>query len=248
MPGKEPYVVKNTRKPIDPKIIEELNELNRAGGFNDDHSEELQEICGDGVDLSVHAPEDEFASDSDEDFAQASQEVETASIAGPSNEFEQGVAVQEMSGCAASSTNTEVVFKSREMTAKQKMAQVFADNPEFYSIMERMVDSSVNKRLSDSCQTPPAAGRPAYFADTGKTGHPGVPPIGVKSPSDTTIYAPAIRRVSGNMDPVQMINKISEFVEGVRAESTGSAKHFGGNAGDQQPSATPRSKDRPEPE
>ena len=50
-------------------------------------------------------------------------------------------------------------------------------------------------------------------------------PIGLKSPSDTTIYSPGVRKASsGGCDTESaLIGKISNFVEGIRLDSNRNA-------------------------
>ena len=40
----------------------------------------------------------------------------------------------------------------------------------------------------------------------------------VKSPSDTTVYAPALRRMAENHNSQQLMDKISNFVESIRLD------------------------------
>ena len=49
------------------------------------------------------------------------------------------------------------------------------------------------------------------------------PPL-IKSPSDTTIYSPGLRKECSNSDEISIIDKISNFVESIRIDGKKSSQ------------------------
>ena len=47
----------------------------------------------------------------------------------------------------------------------------------------------------------------------------------IKSPSDTTIYAPALNKLAKQAGTEHMIDRISNFVEGIRLETNSSDRN-----------------------
>ena len=83
------------------------------------------------------------------------------------------------------------------------------DDPDFQEFMVEVMDNMEEHRAGQN------KGRPKNGPQLKNVA---VPVVSHKSPSDTTIYKPAFIRMTGETD--QLINKISNFVDGMRIQSS----------------------------
>ena len=124
----------------------------------------------------------------------------------------------------------EITFNFRDENveqAKQAEAnQLLADNPHLGSIFQEMIQKGVREEVKRQMgeQTPKQGN--TITRDITKRGNdrslnqpgPGV----TKSPSDTTIYAPAVHRLNDGplgISAETAMDKISDFIEGIRLET-----------------------------
>ena len=133
--------------------------------------------------------------------------------------------------------NSEVQFNFRISNqnekgigpANEKEAEQFlATNPYLGDLMKRMIKEGVQEEVSRySLPLPPKEGLPDKGVGKGRLGGDNLERSKVyqavnKSPSNNTIYAPALNKVipdSAGNTTEQVMDKISNFVEGIRLET-----------------------------
>ena len=156
------------------------------------------EIEHDGVEVAVQSSDDEFR---DEEGLNSSQ-----NDASSSDESE----------------DEEVTLN----TNKDKL-QELKNDPQFAKYIEQLVEQKVQETTGVNKK-----GKKANDKGNGNDANDKlVTPLrktnvscklpGVKSPSDSTLYTPALKRVSETRQANDMLNRITTFVEGIRLESTG---------------------------
>ena len=185
----------------------------------------------DGIDISVHPLEDDFNDAgsteedpmSDEDQGKEhEQDLSNNSDSNPEIVFNR----PPMPNNFADSSEEEEIPRP-EITSEQTrvvipVPEVVRDNPEIAQYLEMLVDHRVDDRIrardasqqSDVCkQMGKTMGKPD------KVDKPRGPGNHItKSPSESTIYVPALREVASNLAQEQVIDQITHFVEGIQME------------------------------
>ena len=165
-------------------------------------------ICGDGINIDVQGPlpQDEEASD-DEYGEHPPQGGGGCAL---SNERD---LPSDYQGMVPGSTDSEIAFGGTALT------DTLMRDPNFRKMIDGLVEDGVQARLQNSKDV--ATG--ATGATPQRTGRSTQGRL-VKSPSDTTLYRPALRQniaasineAASNQD---VINKIADFVNTIRLES-----------------------------
>ena len=187
---------------------------NDAVDSQTDHnsSDESQNIVddtfeGDGIEVSVHASEDEFQ-ESDEDLPIQNDED---ALNDPQTVQTESPAVQ---GPSVSNVNEEQV----EDVAANKMNPWQLTNPEWMQMMNEMVQEGIKKGIEtiNKQRTQGNIARGTPGKETGVQSHENSRRM-VKSPSDTTLYTPAVRKTTTPDNGV--IDRISNFVENIQIQT-----------------------------
>ena len=166
----------------------------------------------DGVDVDVNSSEDEFMAEYQEDTNRISRTSKSPkrAEAGTSKR----TPVKPTTPTAPGSNSGVVLFKR---STYQDYQEQYACNPEFRSFMDDIVNKRVEDKEQDDCEVH------NYRAKRGMlmNGRHQASPV-AKSPSDSTLYTPALRQ--GKVDN-QIINRISNFVDNIRLETQGSSEN-----------------------
>ena len=163
-----------------------------------DEEGELEDYDRDSVQVAVNASDDDYSYDSE------SQSESESDMSG-SDELSDG----------ESESDHEVQVRGRERRSRSRSRarghpdwqQELKENPDAQRYIDQIVAAKVKKQLARASRTPERKGR--------EIGPPKGP--GIKSPSDTTLYAPALSRKSRDNN---VINRISNFVEGMRLDGS----------------------------
>ena len=132
--------------------------------------------------------------------------------------------------------DSEIQFNFRENPSdeqeqEQRAAKLLADNPGlgnyFQKLFQKGVQQEVNKQWKNKTGNDESMKEKIYTGQSNIANSEETPLKTnqvhlVKSPSDTTIYAPALRKLNSNVDPSiteEVMEKISNFVESVRLET-----------------------------
>ena len=165
----------------------------------------------DGIVVTVHAPEDVFESDSEDEMSDANADNE-----GSSSEYDEDDNPEVET---PPRNTTRVVERStpqqKPLPTPAEYAAMMAEDPEFQEQMQLIIDRRVQDTLKEK-------------KDQDTRGH-GTPPSRnkgkaqevLKSPSDTIIYAPALAKGNRTADETDgTIDKmISQFVENIKLAS-----------------------------
>ena len=93
-------------------------------------------------------------------------------------------------------------------------------DPSFNRFLNDILDEKLKDRKADEAQ----AGLPRQAViqapPTQKPSPVRAPPRGIKSPSDSTLYTPALNRANKAKQADDLLNKITNFVEGIRMDSS----------------------------
>ena len=92
------------------------------------------------------------------------------------------------------------------------------DDPYFQRIVDQMLDEKL-KAISDKTDSPVVTTTPATKSKPSPIRVPGI-----KSPSDSTLYTPAVQRMTNVKQTDYLLNKITSFVEGIRMDEASSRR------------------------
>ena len=202
-------------------------------------------FIADGVRVDVHDPNDsEFHLDdplvTDQMFDHEIEEGEwSEEELEPSSEQEKRYVGKEPNESVNSDTNdSEIVFNFRKEAEvqpqcsqdeqgacsqeEQEAAKLLADNPRLGNIFQKWIQEGVQQEVKKHVGTINAKKQGKVVNNTSIRNEQGNG-VMVKSPSDTTIYAPAFHRLNSSnkgISPAQeVVDKITNFVEGIRLET-----------------------------
>ena len=192
----------------------------------------------DGIQVTVHAPEEEFP-DSEIEEGEVSEidDLEQSFYQSEENGSEVGTEVVLSQVMSEGSPSVGPGFNSEEDAEK-----FLASNPYLGSLFKRMIKDSIaeeSKQLMTPPQTVNNTSGWSLLKQKGKPQSLLINQIGngnrnqgvrsntlIKSSSDTTLYAPALNKVNNNKGQNSLIggneviiNKITDFVEGIRLEN-----------------------------
>ena len=196
--------------------IDLLTHSEFAGGDSifesDGEQQDEQEIHNDGVDLSVNGSDDKFPDES------PNEQGEIVSS------DEDKVQVRQRSKLKVASKVVRVSSTQKQDDTVDDRSDHFSKflhlrhDPDYKDFVSEILDESEKKKgkHTSSGSRPNKGG---VYSPENIIGRPHRSPI-MKSPSDTTIYSPALRRV--NKDDVALIEKISKFVESIRIDKRNS--------------------------
>ena len=157
----------------------------------------------DGIQVNVNPMEDDFGTTDDEEIADDNDSEFSEVVLLPSKK-------------CAPPTNDEIAEEVQQWKSnpavKQFFWEMFAD--EFKEREDALIQTVADK-VSKASQEKQQTQQPSRGNAPGATNRPRLETV--KSPSDTTIYRPAYK-VQDDSDKI--INKISNFVEGIRIESS----------------------------
>ena len=168
---------------------------------------------GDDIVVSVHAPEEEFYS-SDEDEAEGVEcMIENPDDLGFESD-RPSVNVQDTipKGVGSATTDSEIEFRQCAMFTPEQIAEMKSD-----PLIKQMFNEMFEERFQH--QSPVAANPAVTPQEKDKRGKQAGPEL-IKSPSDTTIYAPALNKNIANVSKQGsiIIDQISNFLDQVHTE------------------------------
>ena len=209
---------------IDTLTSNEILDGNEAAEEGSERDMQPQEANHDGIEISIHGSDDEFT---EEDTAlDGTEPGELSSSDDESDQrFDQGkygktnrVASKVVKVNQRADNNNEQSHQSR-----LSKFQHLKDDPDFKLFLNEVVDERMagRRRSSDSRKrkSSKAKGTEEYVDEThgNEINHHDNHHVNmVKSPSDTTIYSPGLRKAS--REDVALIEKISNFVESIRID------------------------------
>ena len=213
--------VKNsTRSAEQDSRSEEGGDLEPKSSQNENHTADSddQNVCHDGVLWSVAADEDNFhESDNDVEMEEEEEEGdqeghETTGSSPIENKDTHRVVQGKRRKCRRqryeSSTNEDVDDSDEEIVfTRRYLEKRKRKDPKFRRILDAMVYDQLQ---SDKGESPEK-----LFQNHGNVLNGKSPPI--KSPSDTTLYTPALKKIK---ETDRALDQISNFVEGIRLQNS----------------------------
>ena len=202
----------------------------------DDNS---QEFLADNIQVSVHAPDDEFLSDEDVDSDQPEEGELIDETVHPVQIGQGQDVVTETVVSPVWSSSNEISFKTPPKRASaavsvppERQREKVNQQESGQFVTMQMVNQMVSEKVKQAVQQ----GNTECIISTGKNVNTQegrlMQVVQVKSPSDTTIYAPGLKNLGhancvtmppmGNVHDLQnadTINQISNFVERIRIET-----------------------------
>ena len=175
----------------------------------------------DGIQVTVNPEEDQFSSGADEsDLEGEAEEVERVDDL---NELDNHSVVENDVSQAEANLNES---QSAQQKSGERMKKLRADlqkDPEVQMLIQEMVEENLRKESGPNLenwaerrqvgnQMPKSTGK---MPENGKVIKRRVTCEAIKSPSDTTLYTPALKKRAENS---QVIDQISDFVEGIRIQ------------------------------
>ena len=171
---------------------------NTGGGTekNEENDDDLNELY-DGIEVNVNASEDDFVdSDVDDDYDQLVDHTDSR---------QQGIN-QNDNRVRGNENDAEAAKQgSSGLTHKEKL-QMWKNDPDFRQLVKEVMAEDLNERQSSRDND-----------QKGMNKSPKVINV-TKSPSDTTIYRPAFKKVNESANDA--IVKISNFLDGMRIATT----------------------------
>ena len=205
----------NKSRDVEPKRL--FTESNPLGNDLDPEAVDMN----DGILVTVHAPEGEFedeidsnAEDSDTEQTMSDSEV-IFNIGNDGNEFESSQNTLPQCFETGNESVTDTPLESVD-----ELMEKYGNNPNFMTIVERMVKKTIGTNETNKESDKPVNSTGESSNNEGTRQQQGNNKEQLKSPSDTTIYAPRLNKLEkGNfVDKDDMLEKISNFVESIRGE------------------------------
>ena len=203
-----------------PNVVQKTLFMERNIGEEEEYFEEEADVAHDGIMVTVHAPDGEFEDVSGEE--EMEEDGETVEEESSDEETEVQLKssihqVQKGQGCP------EVAKEKGEESMDELMAK-YSTNLNFCMMVQQMVKNTINTGSaapdgeynggSECLQNCDSINLTPVINKQGTNKAPQV-----KSPSDTTIYAPGLQRSNAKdmVEKCDMLEKISNFVESVHA-------------------------------
>ena len=174
-----------------------LNEIDTMKPFEIAGGDTDNEIDHDGIELSVNGSDIE-------DFPEDSQWGDNTTLPGNVSEPGELSLDEETAMVCYNCVASKVVVPSTSKSPKANKYSHLKNDPEFAEFLDQMLDSRMAAREPKKSSKNEALVNKLQM---------------VKSPSDTTIYMPILRKVNHNHDDVALIDKISNFVESIRIDN-----------------------------
>ena len=225
---------------IDPEIDDIENEVHEVPKRSNDSDELNMLNAFDGVQVAVHASEDDFSGpeSDDESGTETMDDIEQQMDKGIAR---QHVSQQKATASTATPFNLEMLWQWKDDPMFKKfISTVVNENletrqtfPNRRSGDEGNVSITKNKLSAVNIENRACCVMRGNNVNT------------LKSPSDTTIYVPALKRVDETKESQEIITKISNFVDNICINSGGRSSHKDGKSPLAQPlNVTPTSRNQ----
>ena len=206
MPQPSPMIPFGYENPTRVEITDFIPPVDNTGGGteeNEENEDDLNELY-DGIEVNVNASEDDFVdSDVDDDYDQLVDHTDGG---------QQGIN-QNDNHVRGNENDAEAAKQgSSGLTRKEKL-QMWKNDPDFRQLVKEVMAEDLNERQSSRDDD-----------QKGMNKSPKVINV-AKSPSDTTIYRPAFKKVNESANDV--IVKISNFLDGMRIATQQTDKQSG---------------------
>ena len=193
----------------------EFNDRERFNNIDKQNREFVDAVDSedDGINVTIHASGDEFEEErsDDEDY----YDREDGELDGQTDDDEL-VQIQPVPNVNMPNT--------QELGNREAIKRKLSNDPYIQGILSELVDEKIENQASGGgnkqTNRTPVRTPIRDKSKSNSTQKQGVTNTNIiKSPSDTTLYTPALKK---GIDKLNLIDRISDFVEGIRLETTGS--------------------------
>ena len=182
-----------------------------SDGANEDS--DLEQYGDDGIKLTVSESDNEFAEEDSVREEDSESEIEDGQYQESEEEGEELENQQVEETASTVESEVQFNFKSPHISNEEEAATFLVTNPHLGNPFKKMIKKGIQEETHLMKK-----GNPQQHKTPVKQSRPGQG-TPIKSPSDTTIYAPALSRTDPIEGHNQIIDKISNFVEGIRIET-----------------------------
>ena len=213
--------VEKTIQPIRSSSTNELKQQHDSEGEMDNEID----VEVEGIKVAVTASEDEFDYDSEFETEQSdkSDDESRRELIGSNRDTSINSEVQFR---RSTGENHETVRKDLDVNSEEEAMQLLARNPHIKNLFKRMIRKEIQEEKEVTKNNRGKTGMENLNEETKqstpkKMGRENQERSNlIKSPSDTTLYTPALKKLNPGMGDNDLIERISNFVEGIRMETT----------------------------